>query len=153
MDDRRPVIVLEQRHAGWRWARGYVENVAAAIALAVEDGRSAGRVYNVAEPIAYAEADWVRRIGGAVGWDGEVVAIPEADLPERLRQPYAFEQDYVVDTTRIRSELDYQEIIDEATALERTIEWERGNPPAVPAPDYAAEDAALTRQRKSASGW
>ena len=144
MDDARPVIVLEERQAGWRWSRGYVENVAAAIALAVADRRAAGRVYNVAEPYAYREAEWVRRIGEAVGWPGEVVAIPEKDLPERLHQPYDFGQDYVVSSTRIREELGYREAIDEATALERTIEWERGNRPAEAiAPDYAAEDEAL----------
>jgi uncharacterized protein YbjT (DUF2867 family) len=87
MDDHRPVIVLEERHARWRWTPGYVENVAAAIALAVDDERAAGRVYNVAEPTVYAEADWVRRIGDAAGWSGEVVAIAETDLPEQLRQP------------------------------------------------------------------
>jgi nucleoside-diphosphate-sugar epimerase len=129
MDDRRPVIVLEERHA---------------IALAVEDHRAAGRVYNVGEQRVYAEADWVRRIGEVVGWRGEVVAIAETDLPERLRQPFDFEQHYVVDSTRIRDELGYQEEIDEATALERTVAWERLNPPAAAlAPDYAAEDEAL----------
>jgi nucleoside-diphosphate-sugar epimerase len=153
MDDRRPVIVLEERFAGWRWARGYVENVAVAIALAVEDGRAAGRVYNVAEPTVYAEADWVRRIAEEVGWSGEVVAIPEADLPERLRQPYDFDQDYVVDSTRIRNELGYREVIDERAALERTIDWERRNPPAAAsAPDYAAEDEALATHRRRSRG-
>jgi nucleoside-diphosphate-sugar epimerase len=150
MNDRRPAIVLEEQHAGWRWTRGYVDNVAAAIALAVEDERASGRVYNVAEATVYAEADWVRRIGEAVGWEGEVVAIPEGDLPERLRQPYDFSQDYVVDSTRIRRELGYRETIDEATALERTIEWERRNPPAgAPAPDYAAEEEAVATHRRS----
>jgi nucleoside-diphosphate-sugar epimerase len=144
MDDRRPTIVLEESLARWRWGRGYVENVAGAIALAVEDERSAGRVYNVAEPVAYSEAEWVRRIGGVAGWSGEVVAIPEADLPEQLRQPYDFSQDYAVDSTRIRKELDYREIVDEETALTRTIAWERANPPSdPPAPDYAAQDEAL----------
>jgi nucleoside-diphosphate-sugar epimerase len=144
MDDRRPVIVLEERHAGWRWARGYVENVAGAIALAVEDGRAAGRVFNVAEPAAYSEAEWVRRIGQAVGWPGEVLALPKDDLPERLRKSYDFGQDYVVDSTRIREELGYHETIEEVTALDLTIEWERGNPPAgAPEPDYAAEDEAV----------
>jgi nucleoside-diphosphate-sugar epimerase len=144
MDDHRPVIVLEERHAHWRWTRGYVENVAAAIALAVVDERAAGRVYNVAESTVYTEAEWVRRLGDVAGWSGEVVAIPEADLPEQLRQPYNFDQDYVVDSTRIRRELGFREAVDEATALERTIEWERRNAPAdAPAPSYTAEDEAL----------
>jgi hypothetical protein len=34
MDDGRPVILLDEAYARWRWARGYVENIAHAIALA-----------------------------------------------------------------------------------------------------------------------
>jgi nucleoside-diphosphate-sugar epimerase len=145
MDDARPAIVLGQRHAGWRWTRGYVENVADAIRLAIEDERAAGCVYNVADPTAYSESEWVRRIGEVVGWSGEVMAVPEDHLPESLRQPYDFTQDYVVAPTRIRTELGYREPIDEVTALERTIEWERRDPPAgaPTTPNYAAEDEAL----------
>jgi nucleoside-diphosphate-sugar epimerase len=35
MDDERPAVLLTTDQAGWRWTRGYVVNVAAAIALAV----------------------------------------------------------------------------------------------------------------------
>lgn len=36
-------------HPEWRWTHGHVDNVAAAVALAVEDGRAAGQTYNVGE--------------------------------------------------------------------------------------------------------
>lgn len=151
MDDRRPFIVLEESYAHWRWAHGYVENVAAAITLAVENGNASGRIYNVAEQTAYSEADWVRRIGDAVGWVGEVVAVPERVLPDRLRQPYDFGQQYNVDSTRIRRELGYSEPVSEDEALQRTIEWERCNPPdPVRAADYEAEDEALEAYRRYA---
>ena len=144
MDDRRPFIVLEEGQAAWRWARGYVENVAAAIALAVQNEKAAGRVYNVAEQTAYAEAEWVRRIAATVGWAGEVVAVPGQVLPERLRLPYDFGQQYIVDSTRIRRELGYSEPVDENEALDTTIAWERRNPPdPTPAIDYEADDEAL----------
>jgi nucleoside-diphosphate-sugar epimerase len=149
MDDHRPVIVLEERHAHWRWTRGYVENVAAAIVLAVVDERATGRVYNVAESTVYTEAEWVRRLGDVAGWSGEVVAIPAAKLPEQLRQPYNFDQDYVVDSTRIRDELGFREAVNEATGIERTIAWERRNAPAdAPAPSYTAEDEVLAAYQK-----
>src|SRR5258706_12032883 len=45
VDDRRPAMLFEERYASWRGPRGYVENVAAAIALAAVDTRAAGRVY------------------------------------------------------------------------------------------------------------
>jgi len=71
MEDHRPAILLAETLAGWRNTRGYVENVAAAITLAVTDDRAAGRVYNVAEQQAYTEAEWVQGIGEAAGWSGE----------------------------------------------------------------------------------
>ena len=109
MDDGRPAILLQEDVAGWRWMRGYVENVATAIALAVQDQRATGRIYNVAERIVYSEAEWVRRIGEIVGWEGEVVTAPIESLPESLREDYDFRQDFAVDSRRIRHELDYAE--------------------------------------------
>src|SRR5262249_60182889 len=40
--DGRPAILLGDEQARWRWTRGYVENVAAAITLAITDRRAAG---------------------------------------------------------------------------------------------------------------
>lgn len=48
MRDGRQAIVLGESDARWRWSRGYVENVAAAIALAVGDPRATGRIYKSA---------------------------------------------------------------------------------------------------------
>jgi nucleoside-diphosphate-sugar epimerase len=146
MDDGRPAILLDQAAARWRWTRGYVENVAAAIALAATDERAAGRVYNVGEQDALALADWVRLIGKHAGWSGEVVALPTDRLPPNLRAEEHVAQDLVADTTRIHTELGYVEPVPLEDRLQRTIEWERANPPAAIDPasfDYAAEDAAL----------
>jgi nucleoside-diphosphate-sugar epimerase len=49
MDERRPAILLDEAMAGWRCTRGYVEDIASAIAPAATDSRAAGRVYNVGE--------------------------------------------------------------------------------------------------------
>jgi nucleoside-diphosphate-sugar epimerase len=144
MDDGRPAILLEERFARWRWVRGYVENVASAIALAVQDERAAGRIYNVCEPVAYAEAEWVRRIGDVVGWQGEVVAVP-AELLPKSDYDLDFSQDYVVDSSRIRRELGYAEIVPDDEALQRTTAWERLNPPELGHQqlDYEQEDGIL----------
>jgi nucleoside-diphosphate-sugar epimerase len=143
MDDGRPAIVLDEGMSRWRCPRGYVEDVAAAIALAVVDERAAGRTYNVAEPVAFAEAEWVRRIGEVVGWWGEVVAVRVGHIP----LPYRMEQSLNTDSGRIRRELGFAEVVTPRAALERTVAWERANPPG-PSPgiellDYSAEDALL----------
>jgi nucleoside-diphosphate-sugar epimerase len=144
MDDGRPAILLEEGFARWRWVRGYAEDVGHALALTVQDPRAAGRVYNVGDAVAHAEVDWVRRIAEVVGWDGRFVTAPNDALPGHLREDDVdFGQDYVVDTSRIRTELGYREVVDERTGIERTIAWERANPPASFDLDYEAEDAAL----------
>ncbi|HEY8558885.1 MAG TPA: NAD-dependent epimerase/dehydratase family protein [Pyrinomonadaceae bacterium] len=148
MDDKRPVILLEQSEAEWRWTRGYVENVADAIALAVTDGRAANRIYNVGEENAPSVAEWVKVIGRLVGWDGDVLAIPRDNLPEPMKPITGYEHDLAVDTGRIRQELGFKERISRDEALLKTIDWERANPPTEIDPkqfDYAAEDAVLEK--------
>ena len=152
MDDRRAAIPLGERRATWRWSRGYVENVAEAIALAVAADRAAGRIYNVAEPVAYTEEEWIGRVARAADWNGEVVCVPEQLLPPVLRSPLDYVQQYVVDSTRIRAELGYREVVAEDEALRATVEWERhsGFDPVF---DYDAEDevlAAVSGRRYSA---
>lgn len=143
MDDDRPAVLLAQAQAGWRWTRGYVANVAAAVALAVTDERAAGRVYNVGEEPAPTEREWVERIGAAAGWGGEVVAVPAEHLPEHLRSPWDFRYGLATDTARIREELGYTEPVGLQDALERTIAWERTQRGDPDPPDYDAEDRAL----------
>ncbi len=75
MDDRRPAILLDEGIASWLWTRGYVENVAAAIVAAVLNPHAAGRIYNVGEPTTPPISTWIRQIGQAAGWTGEIVTV------------------------------------------------------------------------------
>lgn len=146
MDDGRPVILIESDNAKWRWTRGYIENVADAIALAVTDERATNRIYNVGEPDTPTETEWVQSIGQIVGWNGEVVAVSNEDLPEHLKSITSFEHHLIIDTNRIRSELGYAEKVSRNEALLKTVAWERANPPTeidLKQFDYAAEDAAF----------
>jgi nucleoside-diphosphate-sugar epimerase len=145
MDDRRPAILIQEDAARWRAPRGYVENVAAAIALAAADSRAAGRIYNVAEPESLSEEEWARKIAQHTRWNGSLLAVSKDVLPAHLRVPYRSEQDWTVSSERIRRELGYVEPVPERVAFERTIAWERENPSAVARQmfDYEAEDQAL----------
>jgi len=152
MDEQRPAIVLAQRFAQWRGVWGYVENVAAAIALAITDDRATGQVYNIAEAQFPTEAERIRRIGQVAGWKGEVVIASPSLMPDSWSLPYNLEQHWVVDSTRIRQELGYVEPVLLAEALKRTIEWERIQPPETVSPaaapellDYDTEDAILAQ--------
>ena len=152
MDDGRPIILLEQNEAQWRWTHGYVQNVADAIVLAVTDERATNRIYNVGEEDALTRAEWVKRIGQAAGWRGEILAVPEDELPEHLKGPTGYEHDLAVDTSRIREELGYKERVSREEALLKTVAWERANPPPEFNPkqfDYAAEDAVIEKLTKN----
>jgi nucleoside-diphosphate-sugar epimerase len=47
------------------------------------------------------------------------------ELPPEERRPGNFAQDILYDTSRIREDIDYEEIVSEEEGLRRTIAWER----------------------------
>ena len=151
MDDGREAVLIGERRAAWRWTRGHVENVAAAIALAATDDRAAGRTYNVGDLNALSELEWARAIAEAANWTGEFVTVPDEGLPAHLRTPYDYAHHIESDTRPIRRELDYTERVARPVALQQTVAWQRAHPPAMVGAatfDYAAEDALLDRLRQ-----
>lgn len=147
MDDGRPAIIVQEDLADWRWSRGYVENMAEAIALAVDKDKAAGRIYNVADSTALSTVEWIKAIGKTAGWRGKVVTVPSDQLPEEMRTHIESDQHLVVDTKRIRSELGYSDVASINQALARTVAWERANPPddAGAEFDYTIEDMLLEK--------
>jgi nucleoside-diphosphate-sugar epimerase len=157
MVDQRPAILLEERMARWRWTRGHVDNVAAAIVLAITDSRGTGQIYNVGDEPTLTERDWVMQIGAAFGWRGEVLSVPALLLPESLRNPFDTRYDLWIDTSRIRERLGYAEPVMLQEGLRRTIEWELSSLPTGDGSGYRDEDLALARHRGGGgagdSGW
>lgn len=144
--DDRDRILFSAAMAPWRATKGYVEDVARAIALAATSDAAAGRVYNVGEPDAMSELEWARLVARLLQWNGEFVLLPDERVPAHLRAPGNTDQHWVTDTSRIRRELGYAEQFTREDALARTLAWERDHPPAGFTPhafDYGAEDAAL----------
>jgi nucleoside-diphosphate-sugar epimerase len=143
MEDGQNAIALAADKASWRWTRGYVENVAAAIARAVVDPRATGRVYNLGEePLL--EAEWVRAIGDAAGWAGRVVHVAHDWAPLHLSEPYDYCHDLVADVGRVREELGHIDTIPRDEGLRRTVRWQRSHPPEHrPVWHYPADDSTL----------
>jgi nucleoside-diphosphate-sugar epimerase len=139
--------------AAWRSPRGYVENVAAAIALAATDDRAARRIYNVCEEPSFSELEWARKIASEMRWEGEFVVLPVERTPRHLLKPGNAAQHWTASSARIRHELGYKEVVAIEEAIRRTIRWERENPVAagfLAQFDYAAEDVAVAGQQRSA---
>jgi nucleoside-diphosphate-sugar epimerase len=117
IDDGRRAILMADEFARWRGTKGYVDNVAAAVALATVSERASGRIYNVGEADAPTELEWGRAIANATGWTGEFVIVPADRAPAHLRAPGNYAQHWVADTSRIRAELGYAERIGREEAL------------------------------------
>lgn len=146
MDAGRPAILVRDDMMEWRWSRAYAGNVADAIALAVTDERAAGRTYNVAEPSAMSQAEWLRAVARIAGWRGEMVPVAKDQLPQHLRTANNYAQHLQLDTSRIRRELGFVERVSRDDGITRAIAWERAHPPKRVSPrwtDFAAEDAVL----------
>jgi nucleoside-diphosphate-sugar epimerase len=125
MDRTTEDLVVPASLASWRGARGFVENVAHAIAMAAVHPASAGRIYNVAEPEDFSEAEWAERVAAAVGWQGRIHVVPDADAPPNPLLAGNLAQHWSADSTRIRREIGYAEVVDVDEAIRRTVAWER----------------------------
>jgi nucleoside-diphosphate-sugar epimerase len=107
-DEDLSTIYRYRQQPNWRWTHGFVENVAAAVSLAATHPSAAGRVYNVGEastPTIAERLEWM----------------PPSALEPDLSSPFDFTQNIAYDTSRIRTELGYREIISEQEAVLRTL--------------------------------
>ncbi|MBV8572460.1 MAG: NAD-dependent epimerase/dehydratase family protein [Acidobacteriaceae bacterium] len=144
--DGRAAIILPDDHAAWRGPRGYVGNVAHAIALAATSDAARGRTYHICEEPCLTELEWQQQIAAQANWGGKFVVLPKAAVPPHLFMPGNAAQHVVAKCDRIRNELGYREPFSTSAAIRQTIAWEGENPPATAGFhrfDYAAEDAAL----------
>lgn len=151
--DGRQHIIFPDTLAAWRSPRGYVENVAAAIALAATDERAVGRIYNICEEPAFSELEWARKVAAEMQWDGNFVVLPVERTPQHPIKPGNAAQHWTASSTRIRRELGYREPVALQDAIRRTICWEKENSPALDclAPfDYATEAKAVAAYKRQA---
>lgn len=101
-------VYAYREHPNWRWTHGYVDNVAAAAVLAATDPRAANRIYNVGE-------QYTPTIEERLEW------LPPSPVKSEDDHSFNFAQNIAYDTSRIRAELGYQEIVPERKAMLRTL--------------------------------
>jgi hypothetical protein len=154
-----PLLCLPQ--ADRRWTRAhlaeqcygtvacslsYTENVAVPVTLAVENNTAAGQIYDVCEEGRPTIADWIRNLRIVTNWSGRVLTTSMHCPPPDMSSQLKLAQNLDLDSTKIRAELGYREVIDRMEALTRTINWEREHPPPQIDPtqfDYEAEDELI----------
>ncbi|MBN2055925.1 NAD-dependent epimerase/dehydratase family protein [bacterium] len=147
MADGREVLLIGAELADWRSSYGYVEDMAHAIVLAVENEKSAGRIYNVGIRHSIEVLRLVRELGRLMRFTGRIVQVPR-NVAEFKPHGLNVDQHLDVDSSLIRMELGYSEPTTWEEGLRRTIEWELANPPPVDiAQTYAKEDELMERLR------
>jgi nucleoside-diphosphate-sugar epimerase len=137
MIDDRPYILVDSERAKWRGTRGYVENVAEAIVAALTNDTAINRIYNVGEEVALSEEELIQQIANVYGWNGEIKFVKRDyiprdlinDLPQHITADNNYKQDWIIDTSLIRKELDYKEIIPFNKSIKRTVLWNKDNHP------------------------
>jgi nucleoside-diphosphate-sugar epimerase len=130
---------------------GYTENLAHALTLAIENPDAArGKVFNAADEEVLTIRQVVELVAAALGHELELVSMPwDLALPARplLAQPWPTHR--VLDITRLKTELDYHDMVPARDAVAVTAKWLAANPLAPGAQeevvltdpfDYAAED-------------
>jgi nucleoside-diphosphate-sugar epimerase len=101
-------IYRYRNHPDWRWTHGFVENVAAAVVLAATHPFAGSRVYNVGEAYTPTIAE-------------RLTCLPPSIIEPDLTSQFDFRQNMHYDTSRIRTELGYREIVSEGEGLLRTL--------------------------------
>jgi len=141
----------------------FAENAAHAILLAVDNRQAAaGKVYNCADDEQVSYRQLIEIAGKALDVELEVVSIPNVESAQGAliqHQPHHF----IADTSLIKADLGYRDLVPSVEAITRTVQWYRDNPLEYGGEyeqrrkdvfDYAAEDKliALARAFEQAVG-
>jgi nucleoside-diphosphate-sugar epimerase len=116
-------IEIDQRAARWRNSYGYIDDVAEAIVLAATSPQAAGRTYNVGQDFVRTPIEWLLTFGVIMGKRIEVVEVAPEQRGLQADRADASDLRYplTLDTSRIRQELGFSEIVPERQALLATI--------------------------------
>ncbi len=110
-------------------SRGYAENMAHALMLAVDKPKKAGgQIYNVRDEKIITVREWIELISGVMNHEWEFI-----DMPNQLARPsrpYATGSHHaVLDITKIKKELGYHDVVPVEEGIRRTVNWYLENPP------------------------
>jgi nucleoside-diphosphate-sugar epimerase len=106
-------IRLNPREAAWRCTRGAVQDVAAAIVLAATHPAAEGRTYNLGEPEALTQTQWLEAIAEEAGLNRTIVLDPATPAAADARWEISLE----ATSDRIREELGFREVVGRQRAL------------------------------------
>lgn len=122
---RRPHIILPDGGLSLE-TRGYTENVAHGVLLAVEHPKvSRGQIYNLGDERQLTIRQWVETISSIMGYSWEIVSMPEIlAKPARTLLPFQGPTSHrLMSTRKIQDQLGYRDKVPMEKAFQRTVEW------------------------------
>ena len=135
--------------------RGYAQNVAHALLLAVDKPReSSGQIYNIRDDRQYTQRQWVEAIARHLRYEWEIVEAPPALAHRVYKGASASLPTWAMefDIGKVKAQLGYRDLVAPAQGLALTIDWLVANRPE-PGGEierqmgdpfaYAAEDALI----------
>ncbi len=145
-------------------SRGFSENVAHAITLAVEKPQAcAGEIYNVCDDRLLCNQQWVEMLGEILQHRFETVSIPFDALPAGFRATppqLLYRHHCVMDIGKLKQQLGYRDVVSVEEALARTVDYYLSNPLADGSEaeqnlgdpfDYAYEDAFIAAWQQNSA--
>lgn len=152
--DRRPAILAPDGGQAI-FSRGFLENMAHAVSLAVGKREAIGQVYNAADAGQFTVRQIIESVSEVLDHRWNVIEVPDSLMPSHSPtqglpycvDPYHTRPHMLLDTTKIRIELGYHDLVPPGEALERTIRWLAGRPKPTmgTAIDYGAIDGVIER--------
>jgi len=108
-------IILNAKKANWIWTRSYVENVAHGIYLAATNKKSKNEIFNLGDT-NLKESELITKLKELSGWKGKII------IDDKIDGPFNYTQNLQMDNTKIKEVLKYRTLIDDESALLRTIQ-------------------------------
>jgi nucleoside-diphosphate-sugar epimerase len=126
----------------WLSAKGFVDDIARGLCLALESDAAQGEIFNFGETRTYPMSQWAEMILEAAGSGAELIRVRDDQLPEDLGVTGTIPQHLLVSSAKAQRVLGFTDT-DPREALRTTVEWHIANPPQVEDPGFEADDTAL----------
>ncbi|MBC7670727.1 MAG: NAD-dependent epimerase/dehydratase family protein [Gemmatimonadaceae bacterium] len=129
MVQRRARFNITHPWAAWRATFGYVDDVAAGIALAAVHPRAGGQTYNLGRANTPTNLAWAATFAEHLGWPGEVELVhPDVARGALAAAVAGLDLNYplFIDNAKIRRRLGFSEVTELDDALARTVADELG---------------------------
>lgn len=131
IQDGRPHMIIASDGLEIR-SRIYSRNAAHAVLLTVDNPEAAaGQVYNCADDQQFTQRQWIEVTQAACGGKMDLISMPwEIAAPAWHLLPSHIESltHGLVDTSKIRTQLGYRDIVPATEAIKETVEFYRENP-------------------------